>query len=148
MFRSARPFALEAGADGPLVCYQGAWVADARPGDWSSATCRSRSTSRARRSQAIQRAGYGVNCYVDDELYVAEVTPEAQFYADYQGMPVAIHAVGDLLDWLDRPPTKLVVVGVAGAARPARGVAARAASPPASTSSARCRSSSRSPPRA
>ena len=29
-------------------------------------------------------AGFHVNCYVDDELYVAEVTPEARAYADFQ----------------------------------------------------------------
>jgi hydroxymethylpyrimidine pyrophosphatase-like HAD family hydrolase len=40
---------------------------------------------------------------------VATVTPEARAYADFQHLP--IHAVGDLLTWLDRPPTKLVAVG-------------------------------------
>jgi len=46
---------------------------------------------------------------VDDELYVAEITPEARRYADFQDLE--LHPVGDLLDWLDRPPTKLVVIG-------------------------------------
>jgi hydroxymethylpyrimidine pyrophosphatase-like HAD family hydrolase len=53
--------------------------------------------------------GFHVNCYVDDELYVAEVTPEARAYADFQDL--AIHPVGDLLAWLSKPPTKLVAVG-------------------------------------
>ena len=56
-----------------------------------------------------RRPGFHVNCYVDDELYVAEVTPEARAYADFQHLE--IHAVGDLLDWLDAAPTKLVAVG-------------------------------------
>ena len=49
-----------------------------------------------------------MNCYVDDELYVAEITPEARRYADFQDLE--LHPVGDLLAWLDRSPTKLVVI--------------------------------------
>ena len=40
---------------------------------------------------------------------MAEVTPEARAYADFQALP--IHAVGDLNAWLDAPPTKIVSVG-------------------------------------
>jgi Cof subfamily protein (haloacid dehalogenase superfamily) len=57
---------------------------------------------------ALNAEGFGLNCYVDDELYVAEVTPEAKRYADFQGLE--LHPVGDLLDWLDKAPTKLVVI--------------------------------------
>jgi Cof subfamily protein (haloacid dehalogenase superfamily) len=58
---------------------------------------------------AVVAAGFHVNCYVDDELYVAEVTPEARVYADFQGLEV--HAVGPLQEWLQDDPTKLVAVG-------------------------------------
>jgi hypothetical protein len=58
---------------------------------------------------AVVAAGFHLNCYVDDLLYVAEVTPEARRYADFQHLE--IHAVGDLRSWLDRDPTKLVAVG-------------------------------------
>jgi Cof subfamily protein (haloacid dehalogenase superfamily) len=117
MFQSARPFALEAGADGPLVCYQGAYVADARSGRVLSH--RPIALELARQAiAAIEDQGFGVNCYVDDELYVAAVTREASFYAGYQGTPLEVHAVGDLLAWLDRPPTKLVVVGHDGVLDP------------------------------
>jgi hydroxymethylpyrimidine pyrophosphatase-like HAD family hydrolase len=58
---------------------------------------------------AVLAAGFHLNCYVDDQLYVAEVTPEARRYADFQHLE--IHAVGDLRAWLDREPTKLVAVG-------------------------------------
>jgi hydroxymethylpyrimidine pyrophosphatase-like HAD family hydrolase len=58
---------------------------------------------------AVLAAGFHLNCYVDDQLYVAEVTPEARRYADFQHLD--IHAVGDLRAWLDRDPTKLVAVG-------------------------------------
>ena len=68
---------------------------------------------------AVLAAGFHLNCYVDDLLYVAEVTPEARRYADFQHLE--IHAVGDLRAWLDRDPTKLVAVGDPGGARRARG---------------------------
>jgi Cof subfamily protein (haloacid dehalogenase superfamily) len=58
--------------------------------------------------EAVHDVGFGLNCYVDDDLYVAEPTPEARRYADFQHLE--LHAVGDLLGWLDRPPTKLVVI--------------------------------------
>jgi hypothetical protein len=57
----------------------------------------------------VLAAGFHLNCYVDDLLYVAEVTPEARRYADFQGLE--IHAVGDLRAWLEQDPTKLVAVG-------------------------------------
>jgi Cof subfamily protein (haloacid dehalogenase superfamily) len=109
MFRSVRPFALEAGIDAPVICYQGALVADVRSGEVLDHAPIPLDEAR-RAIRAIEDEGFGVNCYVDDELVVAEITPEAQYYADYQGVPVPIHAVGDLLEWLDRPPTKLVIV--------------------------------------
>ena len=56
----------------------------------------------------VQDEGYGLNCYVDDRLYVEEITPAARRYADFQHLE--LHPVGPLLDWLDRPPTKLVVI--------------------------------------
>jgi hypothetical protein len=58
---------------------------------------------------AVTGAGFHVNCYVDDVLYVAEVTPEARAYADFQG--IEIHTVGPLREWLHADPTKLVAVG-------------------------------------
>jgi Cof subfamily protein (haloacid dehalogenase superfamily) len=107
MFRSIRPYALEAGLDDPVVCYQGAVVAEPVSGRWLRHV--PISLDRAREAiRAVNDEGFGLNCYVDDELYVAEVTPEARRYADFQHLE--IHAVGDLFAWLDRPPTKLVVI--------------------------------------
>ena len=57
----------------------------------------------------LEDEGFHVNCYVDDELYVAEVNPEAERYAGFQHLP--IHAVGNLAAWLSEPPTKLVTIG-------------------------------------
>jgi hypothetical protein len=58
---------------------------------------------------AVEDEGFPLNCYVDDLLYVARVTPEARAYADFQHLE--LHEVGDLRSWLEQPPTKLVVVG-------------------------------------
>jgi Cof subfamily protein (haloacid dehalogenase superfamily) len=57
---------------------------------------------------AVQATGFTLNCYVDDELYVANVTENARRYANFQRL--SITEVGDLLGWIERPPTKLVVV--------------------------------------
>ena len=66
--------------------------------------------ARPRGDRALVEAeGYGPNVYVDDELYVAEDTQGARAYAGFQHLDV--HTVGDLLEWLDEPPTKLVCVG-------------------------------------
>jgi Cof subfamily protein (haloacid dehalogenase superfamily) len=93
--------------DDPVICYQGAVVVDGG-GSW----IRHKPIPLALARQAIsfaQKEGYGPNVYVDDELYVAEVTQHARDYAEFQRLQ--IHAVGDLLAWLDEPPTKLVLVG-------------------------------------
>jgi Cof subfamily protein (haloacid dehalogenase superfamily) len=107
MFQSVRRYALEAGIDDPVVCYQGAVVADPVSGRWLRHVPIPLELAREAIA-ALNEEGFGLNCYVDDELYVAEVTEAAKRYADFQH--IELHPVGDLLDWLDRPPTKLVVI--------------------------------------
>ncbi len=108
MFRSVLPYLEQAGLDDPVVCYQGAVVADPATGEFlRHVPVPLESALEA--IDAVVTAGYHVNCYLDDLLYVAEVTPEARAYADFQR--IEIHAVGDLRTWLDRDPTKLVAVG-------------------------------------
>jgi Cof subfamily protein (haloacid dehalogenase superfamily) len=108
MFQAVRPYALEAGIDDPVICYQGAVVADPRTGTWLRHVPIALPLAREA-IEALHAEGFGMNCYVDDELYVAEITPEARQYADFQH--IELHAVGDLLEWLGVPPTKLVVIG-------------------------------------
>jgi Cof subfamily protein (haloacid dehalogenase superfamily) len=107
MFQSVRRYALEAGIDDPVVCYQGAVVADPVTGRWLRHIPIPLELARETIA-ALNEEGFGLNCYVNDELYVAEVTPEAKRYADFQDLE--LHPVGDLLEWLDEPPTKLVVI--------------------------------------
>jgi Cof subfamily protein (haloacid dehalogenase superfamily) len=92
----------------PVVCYQGAAVVDPTNGTFLRHVTIPLPLAREA-IDAIQRAGFGLNCYVDDELYVAQVTPEAERYASFQH--IRLHVVGPLLEWLEREPTKLVVVG-------------------------------------
>jgi Cof subfamily protein (haloacid dehalogenase superfamily) len=108
MFRAVRPYLEQAGLDDLVVCYQGAVVADPTTGEFLLHVPIPLAEAREA-MDAVIAAGFHLNCYVDDLLYVAEVTPEAQRYADFQHLE--IHAVGDLRDWLDRDPTKLVAVG-------------------------------------
>jgi Cof subfamily protein (haloacid dehalogenase superfamily) len=107
MFQSVRRYALEAGLDDPVVCYQGAAVVEPQSGRWLLHVPVPLELARET-IRALQAEGFALNCYVNDELYVAEVTPEARRYADFQHLE--LHPVGDLLAWLDEPPTKLVVI--------------------------------------
>jgi Cof subfamily protein (haloacid dehalogenase superfamily) len=108
MFRAVRPYLAEAGLEGPVVCYQGAAVVEPASGRFLRHVPIPVDLAREAVA-AVAAEGYHLNCYVDDELYVAEMRPEAHAYAGWQG--IEIHAVGDLVAWLDRPPTKLVSVG-------------------------------------
>jgi Cof subfamily protein (haloacid dehalogenase superfamily) len=107
MFQSVRPYALEAGLDDPVVCYQGAAVVEPKSGRWLLHVPIPLELARET-IRVLQDEGFGLNCYVNDELYVAGVTPEARRYADFQHLE--LHPVGDLLAWLEEPPTKLVVI--------------------------------------
>ena len=107
MFQAVRPYALEAGITDPVICYQGAVVADPVTGEWLRHVPIPLDLARETIT-ALQDAGFHMNCYVGDELYVSEITPGARAYADFQHLK--LHPVGDLLAWLREPPTKLVVI--------------------------------------
>jgi Cof subfamily protein (haloacid dehalogenase superfamily) len=107
MFRAVRPYALEAGLEDPVICYQGAVVAEPQSGKWLRHVPIPLDLARDA-IRALNDDGFELNCYVEDELYVAEVTPGARQYADFQH--IELHVVGDLLEWLTEPPTKLVVI--------------------------------------
>jgi Cof subfamily protein (haloacid dehalogenase superfamily) len=108
MFRSVRPYLAEAGIDDPVVCYQGAVVADPVSGRFLRHEPIPLELAREAIA-AVEAEGYPLNCYVGDELYVAQHTAASDAYASFQHLEV--HAVGSLLDWLAEPPTKLVAVG-------------------------------------
>ena len=107
MYRSVRPYAEAVGVTAPLVCYQGAAVVDPVTGEWLLHEPIPLELAREAIA-AVEDEGFALNCYVDDDLYVAAITEHARSYADFQSIP--LHEVGDLLGWIERPPTKLVVV--------------------------------------
>src|SRR5205823_13531377 len=92
MFQSVRRYALEAGLDDPVVCYQGAVVAEPRSGTWLRHVPIPVELAREAIA-AVHEEGFGLNCYVDDDLYVAELTDEARRYAEFQHL--SVHAVAD-----------------------------------------------------
>jgi Cof subfamily protein (haloacid dehalogenase superfamily) len=108
MFRSVRRYLEAAGLDDPVVCYQGAVVADPVSGRFLRHEPIPLELAREAIA-AVEAEGYPLNCYVDDELYVAKHTAASEAYASFQHLEV--HAVGPLLDWLRVPATKLVAVG-------------------------------------
>ena len=108
MFASARPYALQLGVTAPVICYQGALVADPATGEWL--LHRPMDVALAHEViEAVTAAGFHMNVYVDDRLFVEELNDEAVTYAGHARLEA--HAVGNLLAWLDRPTTKIVVVG-------------------------------------
>ncbi len=108
MFQSVRRYALEAGITDPVVCYQGAVVADPVTGEFLRHVPMPEPEAREV-IEAVEALGYTILVYVDDELYVARETSESHAYAGFQHL--VVQPVGDLLDWLPKAPTKLVVVG-------------------------------------
>jgi len=108
MFRSVRPYLERAGIDDLVVCYQGAIVADPLSGHFLHHVTIPLELARETIA-AVEQEGFQLNCYVDDNLYVARMTPEVHSYAEHQHVP--IDTVGDLRNWLASPPTKLVVIG-------------------------------------
>lgn len=107
MVRSVQPYLLDAGIEEPVVAYQGAVVAEPATGAFLLHEPIPLELA-LEAITALADAGHSPNVYVDDELYVREHTEASRRYAEFQGLPVT--AVGDLLGWLDRPPTKLVAV--------------------------------------
>ena len=115
MFRSVRPYLEDAGIAEPVICYQGAAVVDPTSGTFLLHEPIPLEVAREAIATLVE-AGHPPNVYVDDRLFVERHTEFSQMYADFQRLPV--EEVGDLVAWLERPPTKLVAVLPAG--RPGR----------------------------
>jgi Cof subfamily protein (haloacid dehalogenase superfamily) len=107
MVQSLRRVLEPVGLHDPVVCYQGAAVVSADD-EWLLHVPIEVGIAREVIA-AAEAEGYHPNVYVDDELYVSEITPGSRAYADFQQIP--IHPVGDVKAWLPSPPTKIVCVG-------------------------------------
>jgi Cof subfamily protein (haloacid dehalogenase superfamily) len=109
MFQSVSRVAVRLGVtSGPVICYQGALVADLGSGErWRHV--RMDGATAAEVVRHVAEMGRQLNAYIDDELYVDEITDWARRYAEH--VEVGIATVPDLeTEVARRPPTKLVLV--------------------------------------
>ncbi len=111
MYCSALRFYHEVGSTLPLLAYQGAWIQDPATQQIYQHLPVSRTTAEALldyfETDAL-RSLLSVHFYINDQLYVREVTPETKIYAeraDIQPMPV-----GDLRKTLHSEPTKVLAL--------------------------------------
>ena len=114
MLRSTLPFARALSLTTPIICYQGAMVADPVTGE--VLLHRTVPLVLAREVLALAEArGWHIHFYVDDVMYVDEMTSQVTVYTSIvtDAMP---RAVGNLRAFLDRlpdgsEPTKLLIIG-------------------------------------
>jgi Cof subfamily protein (haloacid dehalogenase superfamily) len=112
MFRSALRFHQNIGSTLPLIAYQGAWIQDPA----SQQMYQHLPVSREMAQQLLDyfeqpelRSLLSVHFYINDQLYVREITIETQLYAERSGIkPIA---VGDLRQVLTTyEPTKILAL--------------------------------------
>jgi Cof subfamily protein (haloacid dehalogenase superfamily) len=114
MLRSTLPFAHALSLSTPVICYQGAMVADAVTGE--VLLHRTVPLVLAREVLALaEERGWHIHYYVDDVMYVDQLTSQVSEYTSIV-RDAAPRAVGNLRAFLDRlpegfEPTKLLIIG-------------------------------------
>ncbi|MFS0513790.1 Cof-type HAD-IIB family hydrolase [Nostoc sp. UIC 10607] len=111
MYRSALRFHQEIGSTLPLMAYQGAWIQD----PITQKVHRHWAVSREIAHQLLDyfeqpelRSLLSVHFYINDQLYVRELTRETKIYAERSGItPIP---VGDLRQALTNEPTKILAL--------------------------------------
>ncbi|MCC5655710.1 Cof-type HAD-IIB family hydrolase [Nostoc sp. XA010] len=111
MYRSALRFHQDIGSTLPLMAYQGAWIQD----PITQKIHRHWAVSREIAHQLLDyfeqpelRSLLSVHFYINDQLYVREVTRETQIYAERSDItPIP---VGDLRQALTNEPTKILAL--------------------------------------
>ncbi|MHB1167151.1 MAG: Cof-type HAD-IIB family hydrolase [Carboxydocellales bacterium] len=107
MFLSSRPIAMELALDIPLITYQGALVKNCLSGE--TLIHRTLAIEYSREIINIAREKqFHLNLYLEDQLYMEELSPEGEAYARLAGVPVCL--VPDLT-LLTGEPTKLLLIG-------------------------------------
>ncbi|MEH2158622.1 Cof-type HAD-IIB family hydrolase [Nostoc sp.] len=111
MYRSALRFHQDIGSTLPLMAYQGAWIQD----PLTQKIYRHWVVSREIAHQLLDyfeqpelRSLLSVHFYINDQLYVRELTKETKIYAERSGI-IAI-PVGDLRQALTNEPTKILAL--------------------------------------
>lgn len=111
MYRSALRFHQTVGSSLPLICYQGAWIQDPITGKILSHLPVTKEKTIALLDyfeQPALRSLLSVHFYINDQLYVREITTATQIYA--QRSEIQPIAVGDLRSVLDTEPTKILAL--------------------------------------
>ncbi|MCD6568285.1 MAG: HAD family phosphatase [Dehalococcoidia bacterium] len=108
MYRPSARFARELGIRIPLICYQGSLIKDAWDGKelWHKLLPLQIAREVIRR---IRRANLLPYFYLDDELYLDEVTERVKEYAQRNG--VGFSLVDDIIASLKKKPTEIVAIG-------------------------------------
>ncbi|MFM6184429.1 MAG: HAD family hydrolase, partial [Dolichospermum sp.] len=111
MYCSALRFHQEIGAKLPLIAYQGAWIQD--PSD--NKIHRHLPVSREITQELLEyfeqpdlRSLLSVHFYINDQLYVREITKETDNYQQRCGVNAI--PVGDLRQLLNHEPTKILAL--------------------------------------
>ena len=108
MFGSAERFARQLGLDGPLAAYQGALIREVGTGKVLHHDPLPLELA-LEILEFVEGSECPVNVYLDDCLFVAKRDFFIERYERISGMEA--HVVGPLLDFLDRPPTKIGMGG-------------------------------------
>jgi len=111
MYRSALYFAQAIGADLPIICYNGAWIQDAKTEEtlWHLPVPRELALELLDYCEHPERrADLDVHFYLNDELYVREITEDTRLYIERSR--IEANAVGDLRNILEEPPTKVLAM--------------------------------------
>lgn len=108
------PFARDLSLTMPIICYQGAMVANPVTGEVLLHRTVPRPLARDVLALAEER-GWHAHYYVDDVMYVDALTPQVGVYTSIvtEAMPTAVGNVRAFLETLpeDREPTKLLIIG-------------------------------------
>ncbi len=111
MYCSALRFHQDVGSTLPLMAYQGAWIQDPATNKIHRHLPVSRTTAEQLldyfETEAL-RSLLSVHFYINDQLYVREITPETELYA--QRADIQPQAVGDLRKVLASEPTKILAL--------------------------------------
>ena len=111
MYRSALRFHQQINSTLPLLAYQGAWIQD----PITQKIHRHLSVSREMAEKLLDyfeqpelRSLLSVHFYINDELYVRELTTETEIYAQRSNIVPIV--VGDLRSSLSNEPTKILAL--------------------------------------
>ncbi len=111
MYQAALRFHQAVQSTLPLMSYQGALIQDPQTGQIHRHWTVPETTARHLLDYFEQvdfGADLSIHFYLDDQLYVRQLTPETQLYAERSG--VRAIPVGDLRQLLTREPTKILAL--------------------------------------